>query len=120
MRELCRKFVMHRYFEFFILASIILNTMVLSVGWYDMSLEVSRILDYVNYGFAIIFALEAMMKLLAYGFKIYFHDSGNLFDFCIVIASIISSVISYKYDMEFGASATFIRALRLARILKFV
>lgn len=119
-REYCRKMVLHKWFEFFILGCIVLNTLVLSVNWYDMSDQWATNLDYINYAFAMIFALEAIFKFSALGFKIYFHDNGNSFDFAIVIASIASSLISIKFDMEFGASATFIRALRLARILKFV
>lgn len=80
----------------------------------------NNILDIINYGFACFFGLEAFLKLVAYGFKIYFHDKGNLFDFSIVIASLVSSVVSIKFKLDFGASATFIRALRLARILKFI
>lgn len=119
LREFCRRIVFHKAFEVLILGCIVLNTLVLSINWYDMSDEFSTNLDYINYGFASIFALEAIIKLTALGFKIYFHDNGNSFDFAIVIASIVSSLISIKFNMKFGASATFIRALRLARILKF-
>lgn len=120
VREFCRKIVFHTAFEFFILGCIMLNTIVLSVNWYDMSDQWNTNLDYINYAFALVFAMEAAVKMIAFGFRIYFHDNGNSFDFAIVIASVISSLVSIKFDMEFGASATFIRALRLARILKFV
>jgi hypothetical protein len=81
---------------------------------------VDDILGYINYGFAILFALEALLKLIAFGCRTYFRDGGNIFDMMIVITSIVSSVISLSFELDFGASATFIRALRISRVLKFV
>ena len=67
-----------------------------------------------------IFAFEAILKLISFGFKAYFRESGNIFDFVIVILTIVSSVISITMKLDFGASTTFIRALRMSRIFKFV
>jgi hypothetical protein len=64
--------------------------------------------------------LEAVLKLVAFGVRTYFRDSGNIFDSVIVVISIISSVISLTLEFDFGASTTFIRALRISRVLKFV
>ena len=77
-------------------------------------------MGYINYGFAILFALEALLKLIAFGCRTYFRDGGNIFDMIIVITSIVSSVISLCFAYDFGASTTFIRALRISRVLKFV
>lgn len=38
----------------------------------------------------------------------------------IVIASIISSIFSIKMKVDFGSSATFIRALRTARFFTYI
>jgi hypothetical protein len=77
-------------------------------------------LDYINYGFAIFFAFEAIFKLIAFGARTYFMDQANIFDLVIVVTSIISSIISLSMELDFGASTTFIRALRITRVLKFV
>lgn len=60
------------------------------------------------------------MKIIALGFKRYFSDNGNIFDFVIVLISIGSSIASIAMDFDFGASTTFIRALRIQKILKYV
>jgi hypothetical protein len=77
-------------------------------------------LDYINYGFAGIFLAEALLKLTAFGFRTYFRETGNIFDFVIVMSSIISTIISLTMDVDFGSSTTFIRALRMTRIFKFI
>jgi hypothetical protein len=77
-------------------------------------------LDYINYGFAVIFALEAILKIISFGFKAYVRDRGNIFDFLIVILTIVTSIISITMELDFGASTTFIRALRMSRIFKFI
>lgn len=89
-----RDLVNHKNFEIVVLICIFLNTITLAINWYDQSEYVDDILDYINYGFAIFFAFEALLKLIAYGARTYFRDSGNIFDLVVVITSIISSIIS--------------------------
>ena len=97
-----------------------LNTVVLCINWYSQSVKIDDSLDYINYGFAVIFAFEALLKLISFGLKAYFRESGNIFDFIIVILTIVTSIISLTMKLDFGASTTFIRALRMSRIFKFV
>jgi hypothetical protein len=58
----------------------------------------------VNYGFAIIFTLEAVLKLIAYGPAQYFSNQENLFDFSVVVGQIVSTAISLSFNIDFGAS----------------
>jgi Ion transport protein len=106
--------------EIFFLFCIIMNTIVLTINWYSQSVYVDDILDYVNYGFASTFALEALCKIIALTPYYYFKEAGNMFDFFTVVASIITSAISISLNVDFGASATFIRALRISKIFKFI
>lgn len=78
------------------------------------------LLDYINYTFSFVFAIEAILMLISYGFKAYFRDKGNVFDFIIVVLSIVSTIVSLRFNIDFGASTTFIRALRMSRVFKFV
>lgn len=94
--------------------------MALCINWYSQPVSVDDDLDYINYGFATIFGVEAVLKLYSLGFSLYFRDGGNVFDFIIVITSVISSVVSLTLKVDFGASTTFIRALRMSRIFKFI
>ena len=119
-RQRIRDMVNSKVFEIVVLVCIFLNTTTLAINWYDQTKYVDDILDYINYGFALFFAFEAILKLIAFGAKTYLRDSGNIFDLVIVITSIISSAISLSMQLDFGASTTFIRALRISRVLKFV
>lgn len=65
------------------------------------------------------FLVDAVIKLIAFGPKRYFADNGNTFDFVVLILSIGTSIASIIMDFDFGASVTFIRALRISRILKY-
>jgi Ion transport protein len=67
-----------------------------------------------------IFLCEAVSKIIAYTPRNYFNEMGNWFDFLIVLSSIISSIVSIAYNLNFGSATTFIRALRIARIFKYI
>ena len=50
--------------------------------WHALTLEI------VNYVMVIIFALEAVLKLIGLGVSNYFSDRFNIFDFIVVVLSI--------------------------------
>lgn len=72
---------------------IILNTAILAIKYYDEPAYLGKIFDFMNYCFAAIFTIEAVIKLIALGWH-YFKDGWNVFDFVIVIGTIISLIIS--------------------------
>lgn len=72
----------------------------------------------INYIFSVIFILEAIIKIVALGFE-YFKDSWNIFDFLIVIATIISTILELATNMN-GARATVVRAFRVARVFRII
>ena len=62
--------------------------------------------------------LEAIAKLIAFGWR-YFRDYWNVFDFLIVIGSLVFIVLKYGFKVTLLMTATqVIRALRIGRILK--
>jgi len=119
-RAFIYKIVTSKPFEVFILTCIGLNTIALAVTWYSQPVFVDDILDYINYSFAIIFTLECILKLFALGLRAYFRDSGNAFDFGIVVTSIVSTSVSLMIKADFGASTPFIRAMRMSRVFKYI
>lgn len=92
----------------------------LSVNWYSETEYTDDIIDYVNYGFASIYVLESITKILALGPYAYFTDNGNCFDFLVVCASIVSTTFSIIMHVDFGSSATFIRAMRTAKLFNYI
>ena len=76
-------------------------------------------MEQVNYFFTAIFALEAVIKIIALG-KIYFKDGWNIFDFIIVVISIVSVLISKNTSFNLGGATTIVRTFRVARIFRLV
>ncbi|CAF4568986.1 unnamed protein product, partial [Rotaria sp. Silwood2] len=73
-----------------------------------------RILDYINNLFVIIFAIECVMKLIALNFK-YFTIPWNVFDFIIVIASVLGQALG-EIMAQFVVNPTLLRVVRVARV----
>ena len=76
--------------------------MVLMLKWYDQPHAVTQFTEIINYVFAAIFALEAIIKIIALG-KLYFKDSWNLFDLTVVLITIITIVIQQVTVVNIGA-----------------
>ena len=105
------------WFEYGIYASILLNTLALTIVWYDQDPTISLITDILNYFFAGVFTIEAIVKIIALD-KRYFVDPWNVFDFVIVIGTMITITLSQLLDLEVGPQATLLRAFRIGRMFK--
>ncbi|NXI54348.1 CAC1S protein, partial [Chloroceryle aenea] len=82
------------YFEYLMFFLILLNTICLGMQHYNQSAEMNHISDILNVAFTILFTLEMILKLMAFKAKGYFGDPWNVFDFLIVIGSIIDVILS--------------------------
>ncbi|CDW88224.1 voltage-gated ion channel superfamily [Stylonychia lemnae] len=120
LRELIRQLVISRPFEIIILSAIILNTLVLMLSWYGQAQESIIILDYINYVFAGIFTIEALLKITGLGPINYFKERWNVFDFIVVAGTIGSILITLFTSVTLGAATTFIRAFRISRIFRLI
>jgi len=66
-----------------------------------------------------IFTFEAIIKIFALD-KNYFKDNWNIFDFIVVILSILSVIITSLSSLKVGAATTIVRSFRIARIFRLV
>ena len=66
-----------------------------------------------------IFTIEAIIKIFAMH-RNYFLDSWNIFDFIVVVTTIIILVISFFNIGNFAIQATILRSLRIGRLLKIM
>ncbi|XP_045715996.1 voltage-dependent L-type calcium channel subunit alpha-1S isoform X2 [Phyllostomus hastatus] len=82
------------YFEYLMFALIMLNTICLGMQHYNQSEQMNHISDILNVAFTLIFTLEMLLKLVAFKARGYFGDPWNVFDFLIVIGSIIDVILS--------------------------
>uniref|UniRef100_K7GFC5 Voltage-dependent L-type calcium channel subunit alpha n=1 Tax=Pelodiscus sinensis TaxID=13735 RepID=K7GFC5_PELSI len=82
------------YFEYLMFFLIMLNTVCLGMQHYNQSTEMNYLSDNLNVAFTILFTVEMFLKLMAFKAKGYFGDPWNVFDFLIVIGSIIDVILS--------------------------
>ncbi|XP_029856424.1 voltage-dependent L-type calcium channel subunit alpha-1S isoform X6 [Aquila chrysaetos chrysaetos] len=110
------------YFEYLMFFLILLNTICLGMQHYNQSAEMNHISDILNVAFTILFTLEMILKLMAFKAKGYFGDPWNVFDFLIVIGSIIDVILSEIDDSDDNSrvSITFFRLFRVMRLVKLL
>jgi hypothetical protein len=85
--------ILHRGFEYFILSIIVVNSISLAIYDYADQTSVTlrnQVLDKIGVGFSILFLVESMLKILAYGFFIHRHsylrNGWNIIDFIVALA----------------------------------
>ncbi|XP_062490486.1 voltage-dependent L-type calcium channel subunit alpha-1S isoform X6 [Pezoporus occidentalis] len=110
------------YFEYLMFFLILLNTICLGMQHYNQSPEMNHISDILNVAFTILFTLEMILKLMAFKAKGYFGDPWNVFDFLIVIGSIIDVILNEIDDPDDDSrvSITFFRLFRVMRLVKLL
>lgn len=83
-RYLVWKFCESTFLEVFIMACIILNIVTMAMAYETSPDDYDNIVKDINLFFTIVFMAEMVLKLIAYGFKGYFHKGWNQFDFFVV------------------------------------
>uniref|UniRef100_A0A183CB81 Voltage-dependent calcium channel type A subunit alpha-1 n=1 Tax=Globodera pallida TaxID=36090 RepID=A0A183CB81_GLOPA len=105
-------------FEYFIMAMIVLNTIILMMKFHGNSTEYEKVLRIFNTALTAVFTVESILKILAFGVRNYFKDGWNRFDFITVVGSITDALVT-----EFGGhfvSLGFLRLFRAARLIRLL
>lgn len=112
-RVLIQKIISYKIFHKFILICILLNCICLI---FETIPKLRSINTYSNHIFIVIFTLECIMKIIAYGFILddntYLRDPWNILDFVVVVTALIS------YFPSINAQLLALRIFRLLRPLK--
>ena len=66
-----------------------------------------------------IFTIEAIIKLFALRNN-YFKVSWNIFDFTVVVGTLVILVIGFLDLGEFGIQSTILRSLRIGRVMRLL
>lgn len=118
-RRQLRLFTSFIQFEIFIILAIVVNTICLSMEYHGMSKDYARALHRTNDVLAGIFIVEFILKIIALGFKKYMLSRWNVFDFVVVIFSVLELVLEHTVTQHSGnIGLTVLRSLRLCRVLK--
>ncbi|BHF68878.1 hypothetical protein SprV_0301191900 [Sparganum proliferum] len=104
-------FILDAFVELFITLCIVFNTILMALDQPDKSEQMTAFLRLANYFFTVTFSLEALLKLVAVGSKMYFSDSWNRFDFVVVLFSLIEIPLT-------NIGLSILRAFRLLRVFK--
>uniref|UniRef100_A0A671SST7 Voltage-dependent T-type calcium channel subunit alpha n=1 Tax=Sinocyclocheilus anshuiensis TaxID=1608454 RepID=A0A671SST7_9TELE len=123
-RLLIHKMCTSHYLDLFITIVIGLNVITMSMEHYKQPKVLDEALKICNYIFTIIFVLESVFKLVAFGFRRFFKDRWNQLDLAIVLLSIMGITLE---EIEVNASLPInptiiriMRVLRIARVLKLL
>ncbi|XP_069465799.1 voltage-dependent N-type calcium channel subunit alpha-1B isoform X3 [Ambystoma mexicanum] len=112
------KFVVSPPFEYFIMAMIALNTIVLMMKFFGASTKYDLMLKILNIVFTSLFSMECILKIIAFGVLNYFRDAWNIFDFVTVLGSITDILVTEIADNFINLS--FLRLFRAARLIKLL
>ncbi|XP_045155916.1 voltage-dependent T-type calcium channel subunit alpha-1G isoform X3 [Echinops telfairi] len=112
------------YLDLFITGVIGLNVVTMAMEHYQQPQVLDEALKICNYIFTVVFVLESVFKLVAFGFRRFFQDRWNQLDLAIVLLSIMGITLE---EIEVNASLPInptiiriMRVLRIARVLKLL
>ncbi|BFZ07043.1 hypothetical protein BsWGS_10081 [Bradybaena similaris] len=101
-------------FDIVIMVIIMLNMLTMMFEYHGMSKEMKDILGIVNLIFIAIFTTECVLKLIGLRWY-YFKVPWNVFDFVVVVLSILASSLA-EFEDSFFISPTLLRVIRVFRV----
>ncbi|XP_016103082.1 voltage-dependent R-type calcium channel subunit alpha-1E-like [Sinocyclocheilus grahami] len=111
-------FVVSPSFEYTVLVMIALNTVVLMMKYHSAPAAYDIVLKHLNTAFTVLFSLECILKIFAFGLINYFRDTWNIFDFITVLGSITEIVVDLQSVNTINMS--FLKLFRAARLIKLL
>ena len=123
LNKLSYKIYKNIIFQVFITLIIALNMLMMTFQYYGASKSLFFAIETLNLIFTSIFLLECVLKILALGSKGYFSSYSNIFDFCVVILSIIDIILTYVFGsvlLLLRRGPQMIRIIRVFRVSKFI
>ena len=110
--------------------TIFANFAVMLSKQHDDSCQTQANMVWANVGFAVIFAIEAAIKLLGLGLNFYFMDSWNRLDFGLVGLSFVTIALDFASgshlctgkaeEAESFPALTALRAIRIVRVFRLI
>ncbi len=102
-----------RYFQGFVILVIIISALAIGAKTYELPPVAEQMLTVLDYGITVFFLVEILIRFLAHQDKRrFFHDGWNVFDFIVVMGSII--------PLENADAVLLGRLLRVFRVLRLV
>ncbi|XP_035038606.2 voltage-dependent T-type calcium channel subunit alpha-1I isoform X1 [Hippoglossus stenolepis] len=112
------------YLDLFITIIIFTNLITMSMEHYNQPKYFEEILKYCNYVFTVVFVIETILKLIAFGLRRFFKERWNQLDLAIVLLSLMGIALE---EIDLSASLPInptiiriMRVLRITRVLKLL
>ena len=103
----------NKLFEAFVIAVIVFSALVIGAKTYDISSASMRVMMMLDLGVTLFFLVEIIVRMIAEGSLVRFFKKGwNVFDFTIVVASLV--------PVEDSEMALMGRLLRIFRVLRLI
>lgn len=106
----------NKVFELFVISVIILSSLLIGVRTYDLPDAAITFLWVMDYGVTVFFLIEILIRMAAEDrLKDFFKKGWNIFDFTIVVVSLIP-----LDDSEYALIARMLRLFRVMRLISFI
>lgn len=123
-RKKCHAIVSSWIFEYFILAAIITSCVVVKNSRSEVGYDVTNAYAVVDILMNIIFAIEALLKIVTYGFCMhrgsYLRNMWNVVDFVILVGGAISDIVLMFSSADKSVSIKVLRLFRVLRPLRLI
>lgn len=120
LRRWCIIVTEHAAFDMSIMIAIMGNTALLAFNWYMQPEDYETPIAVINYIFVVIFTVEAIIKLIALR-CLYFKEAWNIFDFTVVVLTIIILIINWAgIGEQLEIMGTILRTLRIGRVFRLI
>lgn len=116
--EACFRICQHPHFENCIAAVIGVQYILLLAAHFGQSDDVTAGLENMNSAIGIIFVVEFLIKLKAYGHKNYFRISWNRFECFVAILSLVGVIDIFVWPGPIGLVGNLIRILQAFRLMR--
>ena len=112
-------FVTKQVFDISIMILICLNMVTMMVETDDQSQEMTNILYWINLVFIVLFTGECVLKLISLRYY-YFTIGWNIFDFVVVILSIVGKKSCFYSVKEFSSENLCFKALKFFSLILLI
>ena len=116
-KRYCKDFIESNLMNFILMTSVFLNTLLLAIdglqpeSWTDF-------MDMANLGFTYLFTFECVVKMYGLGISKYKKDMFNIFDFFVVVLSLVEVVMNSVNSESGGGATSAFRSVRIFRIFR--
>jgi len=106
----------NKVFELFVISVIIFSSLMIGIRTYELPGLVETILVSLDYAVTLFFVMEISIRMAAESrFRDFFKKGWNIFDFVIVVVSLIP-----LDDSEYALIARMLRLFRVMRLISFI